>query len=260
MDADAAAAAAAARRQQARHSLDDDVSSGDASGGGYADEDDWRQRLRDEMSDDEAGGIGYARCVRGAWPAAHTVAASSTPRPDPVHPISAAGLPLAQPPPPAPLPWYRYRPGAADDTFVWPQGLGDGDDDAWADRIWESMRRARRAADAAAARAAGFKGAAAARAEAAEARARRAAAAAAEGARILEEERAKEANWREAMLRQVAEVSPARLRARLAWMPNQRRSHHQSDLFKPDSQLLRPLESALPYTRAGGPAGAPARV
>ena len=48
--ADAAAAAAGAA------AADDD-------GGGGGDDGDFRQRLWEEMSDDEAGGVGWARCV-----------------------------------------------------------------------------------------------------------------------------------------------------------------------------------------------------
>lgn len=100
----------------------------------------------------------------------------------------------------------RYRPTPVDDSFVWPSGLNDGDDDSWADRLWQDMQRLQRERSTAQQRLAGMRDAAAARAAAQEERRRRAAAAAAESSRILAEEHAKEANWREAMLKEVAEV------------------------------------------------------
>ncbi|KAI8470734.1 MAG: hypothetical protein J3K34DRAFT_521153 [Monoraphidium minutum] len=165
---DAAAAATAAQQRWEQHRQQQLAAAAAAPGGGEGGEDDeWRRKLRDEMSDDEAGGIGYG----------------------------------------------RYRPTPADDTFVWPAGLDEGGDDEWADRLWQEMARRQRADAAAAAREAGLRDAAGARAAADAERRRKAAAAAAESARILGEERAKEANWRDAMLRQVAEAGlPTRRR------------------------------------------------
>jgi hypothetical protein len=142
--------------------------------------------------------------------------------------------PLARGLPPLPSPSRRYRPAAHDDAFIWPRGLGEGDDDTWADRLWEDMQRARRAAAAAAAaeqlRGFGAQGAAAA---AATERRRRAEAAAAASARILAEERAKEANWRDAMLRQVAEVRVQRAPLCLRWEGPQRVTRAGGGLLQP---------------------------
>jgi NF-kappa-B inhibitor-like protein 1 len=99
-------------------------------------------------------------------------------------------------------------------------GAGDGADDVddeaddrWADRLWQDMQEHRRQAAAAAAAAmaaaAGKRGGGVAfgsgpsRDDAARERLRRAAAAAEESARILREERAKDADWRAAMMQQV---------------------------------------------------------
>jgi hypothetical protein len=91
----------------------------------------------------------------------------------------------------------------------------DDADDAWADRLWKDMQDHKRQA-AAAAKAAAYRrgsgssrgvfGAGPSRDEAAQERERRAAAAAAESARILQEEQAKDADWRAAMKRQIEEV------------------------------------------------------
>jgi len=155
-------AAAARRQRQGTGGTSDDAH--DADDADDADEEAWRKRLQEEMSDDEAGGIGYARYR----PAAHG--------------------------------------GGDDDVFVWPTGLDEGDDDSWADRVWEDMKRQQRLRRAVEQREQGFGDAVAARAAAEAERRRRAAAAAEASARILAEERAKEANWREGMLKQVAEV------------------------------------------------------
>lgn len=91
----------------------------------------------------------------------------------------------------------------------------DDPDDAWADRLWQDMQDHKRQAAAAAKAAAyssrsgnsrGVFGAGPSRDEAAQERERRATAAAAESARILQEEQAKDADWRAAMKRQIGEV------------------------------------------------------
>jgi hypothetical protein len=168
----------------------------------------------------------------------------------------------------------RYRPAAHDDAFSWPSGLDDGDDDGWADRLWADMRRRQREADAAARREAGLlRDAAAARAGADAERRRRAEAAAAESARILAEERAKQANWRDAMLRQVAEVGLEGRRG--VWVCHEGTGLGRSSCLQPlvqkvpsssEGLLLDPVPStatrpaAVPHSiphHAGWPAGAP---
>lgn len=105
-------------------------------------------------------------------------------------------------------------------------GDDDDGDDLWADRLWQDMQQHQRQAAAAraaaaAAAAAGVSsssrlfGAGPSRQEAAQERERKAAAAAAESARILREERAKDADWRAAMMRQVEEVRAAERGARV---------------------------------------------
>jgi hypothetical protein len=176
-----------------------------------------------------------------------------------LHPWATAPCP---PRPPAPPP--RYKPAAHDDAFAWPRGLGEGDDGAWADRLWEDMlRRRRAAAAAAAARGFGSGGAAAAAAAAAAERRRRAEAAAAESARILGEERAKDADWRAAMLRQVAEVrgqGGGRVGRRApVWgaasgagsccAPTHSAPHHLASLCPPAPLRPAPRQAALPARR-----------
>jgi hypothetical protein len=162
MEAEAAAESAQQRRRQQRQDEEDYAYHGSSSGGGGSEgaqgDQEWRDRLRDEMSDDEAGGIG----------------------------------------------WARYR--QPDDSFVWPDGLKEDDDESWADRLWRDMLRHQKAQRDAERKLHGFGDGAAARAAAAEETRRRAEAARAASDRILKEERERSANWREGMMRQVAEV------------------------------------------------------
>lgn len=113
----------------------------------------------------------------------------------------------------------RYAPRPEDEVLppppihskarIRPSDGEEEDDDVWAERIWRDMEEHKRQMQKQRVpqRGLGFgDGAGSVRQEAAAKRAKRAAEAKAESDRVLREEHAKDADWREAMLRQVQEV------------------------------------------------------
>jgi len=229
-------AAAAGTTGGGRHyssSSDDDEKGGGAPGS----DDEWRARLREELSDDDAGGIGWARYA---------------PRPE-------DELPTQPPARKSSLPRHTDE---------------DEDDDVWAEQIWRDMEEHKRQMrkQRVPQRGLGFgDGAGGVREEGASKRVKRAAEAKAESDRILREEQAKDADWREAMLRQVQEAAlPVKYEAYEAqWAAIDKRPTSQpitfSDIPWPGGatkqQQLQPRQAAgigpaKPAAAAGATAGA----